>query len=150
MRRRPTLALALVSALTGCVSAPPDGPLVEFRDGLTPVTRPVECEGTYSLVAVGSSRPVVEHRAVKGERLGFRREPDGSVVAVAPGYTFPLDPGAYVWAVTPGSVKPYRERLLCETRDRALTAAKWAGIAVLAVVAAMGVLAILVVIAWAN
>lgn len=125
MPRRFVMALALVSALTGCVGSPPDGPLVECRAGLTPITRPVQCPATYVLQPVDPpGAPLAEHHVAKGERIGFRREDDGSVSAVAPGYTIALPPGAYAWAVVPASVPPFRERLLCETRERALAAGR--------------------------
>ena len=137
MVRRPTLALALLSALTGCVSAPPNGPLVEYRHGLTPTTRPVECAATYALVPQdGTGSPVVRHRAARGERLGFRREADGSLVAVAPGYTCPLPPGAYAWEAVRATVPPWRERLWSALRGGAGTAARLTETALVAVAAA--------------
>ena len=48
---------------------------------------------------------------MSGERIGFRREADGSVSAVAPGQVLPLAPGRYSWEVVPGSVAPWRKRL---------------------------------------
>ena len=127
MPRRVTLALALASALTGCVAAPPSGPLVEYRDGLTPITRPVKCPATYVLTATDQYRgpvPLAEHHVAKGERIGFKRQEDGSLVAVAPGYTLPLPPGAYTWEVVRASVQPLHERLWCETRERTVQAGK--------------------------
>lgn len=50
MPRIPFLAL-LVLAPVGCVSPPPVGPFVEYRDGQTPTTRTVKCEADYALVA---------------------------------------------------------------------------------------------------
>ncbi len=149
--RRPLLALALVSAVTGCVSPPPSGPFVEYRDGLAPTTRKVTCEANYQLVATDAPAPpgpFGEHHLRKGERVGFRREIDGSLTAVAPGYTLPLPPGAYSWQVVQSSVPSVRERQLCATREYALKAAKYTGIVALAVLAAFGVLLILILAAW--
>ena len=126
MFRRSVLALALVSAVTGCVAAPPNRPLVEYHPGLTPITRPVKCPATYVLCGTDppGAAPLAEHHVAKGERVGFRREEDGSVSAVAPGYTLALPPGAYAWEVVRESIPPWRERAWCETRQHAATAGK--------------------------
>jgi hypothetical protein len=146
--RRPLLALALVSALTGCVNRPPDGPLAEYRPGAPPVTRSVTCEANYVLVAKDESGagPFGEHHLRRGERIGFRAGPDGSVTALAPGYTLALPPGAYAWEVVPGSVPSARERWLCETRAGALAVAKVTGIALLVAAAVVGVFAVVAIV----
>jgi hypothetical protein len=128
MFRRSITALALVSALTGCVAAPPKGPLVEYRDGITPVTRPVKCEATYALRSADRPDPLTAHHVERGERLGFRREADGSVTAVAPGHLLPLAPGAYTWEVVPGSVAPWRTRFGAEVSPAVLGALFLAGV----------------------
>ena len=116
MPRRPVLALALLSALTGCVGAPPKGPLVEYHAGLTPITRPAPRPATYVLTATDQDRgpvQIAEHQVGEGQRIGFRREEDGSVVAVMPTGTLPLPPGAYAWEMVPGSVvvRPWRDEV---------------------------------------
>jgi hypothetical protein len=134
MFRRCALALALVSALTGCVAAPPKGPLVEYHEGLAPTTRRVECEANYALLTKNPSAvsgQIALHHIVKGEWVGFRREADGTVIAIAPGYTFPLPPGAYAWEVVRESVPPWRERLWCEVRQRGIVAGRITGTALL-------------------
>jgi hypothetical protein len=112
MLRRVVLALALVSALTGCIGSPPKGALVEYRDGLTPITRRVPCDATYRLCRADDpdAPPLVEPRARENDRIGFRRAKDGSVVGDAAGCTIELPPGAYRWEVVPESVPPWRER----------------------------------------
>lgn len=135
MPRIPLLALAMLFALAGCVSPPPSGPLVEYRDGQTPTTRTVQCEANYELVAKDASAapgPFGNHHIRKGEVIGFRREANGSLTAVAPGYTLPLPPGAYSWEVVHDSVPSLRERQWCETRHHLGTAAKITGITFLA------------------
>jgi hypothetical protein len=114
MFRRGTTALALLSALTGCVAAPPKGRFVEYHEGLTPITHPVRCEATYALHAAGAAEPLTAHHLGRGERIGFRREADGSVSAVGPGQVLALEPGEYWWAVVPGTVAPWRKRLGAE------------------------------------
>ena len=153
MPRRPMFALALLSALTGCASPPPTGPFVECRDGLPPVTRPVTCEANYVLVAKDAAAapgPFGEHHIHKGEQIGFRREADGSLTAVAPGYTLPLPPGAYAWEVVASSVPSARERQWCETRGHMLRAAKVTGIVLLVAAVALAVLAVVFIIALSS
>jgi hypothetical protein len=143
--RRPPLVLALLLAATGCVSSPPDGPLVEYRPGLPPVTRTVTCEADYTLVArdaAGAPGPFGVHHLRKGGRAGFRCEADGSLTAVAPGYTLALPPGAYAWEVVPESVPPLRERQLRAGREAVLTAAKVTGTGLLVTAATLLVLII--------
>lgn len=103
----------MVFALAGCVSPPPKGAFVEYRDGQAPTTRTVKCEADYELVAKDASAapgPFGNHRIRKGGVVGFGREANGSLTAVAPGYTLPLPPGAYSWEVVPDSVPPQSER----------------------------------------
>jgi len=141
-RRRPLLALALCSALTGCVSAPPAGPIAEYRPGSSSVTGKVTCEANYALVARdenGLRDSFGEHQLRKGQQVGFRPETDGTVTAYAPGYTHTLPPGTYAWEVVASSVPSTSERLLCETGRCALTVAKAAGIVI-------GLLACLIVL----
>ncbi len=125
--RRPLLALALASALTGCLSAPPAGPIAEYRSGSTAVTGKAPCDANYTLVARDENKPrdsFGEHRLKKGECVGFRPEADGSVTATAPGYTLLLPAGAYAWEVVPRSVPTGSERWMCEARRHATTALK--------------------------
>lgn len=112
MFRRVVLALALVSALTGCIGSPPTGPLVEYRDGLTPITRRVPCDATYRLCRSDdpTAPSLIEPYIKENDRIGFRREKDGTVVGDAAGCTIELPPGAYRWEVVPESVAPFRER----------------------------------------
>jgi hypothetical protein len=133
--------LALVSVLTGCVGSPPRSPFVEYREGLPPAVRRVTCEATYTLyLADRPSAVITEHHITRGERIGFRREEDGSVAAVAPGQIILLPPGAYTWGVLPGSVPPWRERFLCEARQYSFATARVTGITLLAIgVAALAI-----------
>ena len=143
--RCPLVALALLSALAGCVSAPPDGPLVDYRPGLPPVTRKVTCEADYALVAKDAAAvpgPFGAHHLRKGDRIGFRCDADGSLTALAPGYALALPPGAYAWEVIPESVPPLRDRQLRASGDALLTAAKVTGTGLMVACTALVVLAI--------
>jgi hypothetical protein len=151
---RPLLALALLCALTGCVSSPPpNGTLVEYRPGQPATTQPVTCEANYVLVArdaAGPPGPFGEHHLRKGERVGFRCEPDGSVTAIAPGYTIALPSGSYAWEVVPSSVPSLRDRQVRDAREHLATAGRITGIALVATAAVIGVLTVVFIIAVAT
>ena len=139
--RRPLLALALASTLTGCVSTVPVGPLAEYRPGSPSVSGKATCDASYALVSRdenGPSGTFGDHRLRRGERVGFRPEADGSVTAVAPEYTHSLPAGSYAWVVVPASVPSENERLLCDARRNALNVAKVAGIVVVGAMALVG------------
>ncbi len=151
MFRSVALALAFVSTLTGCVAAPPKGPLVEYRDGVRAVTRRVKCEANYELVtedATSVSGQIAEHHILKGECVGFRREPDGTVMAIAPGYSLPLPPGSYAWEVVRSLVPSWRERLWSETRGRALEAERATGATIVVVSIVVIVVGGVVLLLW--
>jgi hypothetical protein len=133
MPRRFVVALALVSALTGCIGSPPNGPLVEYRDGLTPITRRVPCDATYRLCRSDdpNAAPLAEPYVKEGQRVGFRREKDGSVIGDAAGCTVELPPGAYRWEVVPESVPPLRDRVRQRVREDVLETAAFTGNALL-------------------
>src|SRR5829696_1862416 len=124
MFRRLILPLAYVSALTGCVAAPPKGAFVEYRDGQTPVTKPIKYEATYALSAAdqpSGTLPLTSHQLAKGERIGFCRGADGTMYAVAPGYSIALPPGgAYSWEVVPGSGPSESERKWSAAREHGI------------------------------
>jgi len=144
--RRPILALALVSALTGCVSAPPSGPIVEYRSGSPSVNGKVPFDAKYTLVTHEENGPrssFGEHCLQKGQQLGFRSEPDGSVTAIAPGFTRLLPPGSYAWEAVASSVPSKRDRWVCETRRHIFTAFKITGVVVAVAAVAFVVLFII-------
>ncbi|WP_439627208.1 hypothetical protein [Gemmata sp.] len=148
--RRPLLALALASALTGCVSAPPNGPIALYSPGAQPVSGKVPCDANYALVARDENGPrdaFGEHHLRRGDRVGFRVETDGSVTAVAPGYSLTLPAGSYAWEVVAASAPTERDLLRCDARRHALTAAKVAGVVC---VGALAIIPVLVVIAFAS
>jgi hypothetical protein len=150
--RRPILALALVSALTGCVAGPPPGPFVEYNPDLAPTTRRVTCPAVYILRHADrtDSEPLAVHRVAKGERIGFRREADFSVIAVAPGYTLALPPGAYVWDVDRTSLAPWWSRAAAELCVPTYLVTKHALLAIGAISAAAIALAICIFCLYAR
>ena len=112
--RLPTV-LALVSALAGCASGP-RGPHAEYRAGVTPIAPPVAVSGSYRLLAAGT--PIETRPVAKGSAVGFVREKDGSVTAIAPDFKRPLEGTGYTWEVVRESVAPWRERFRADVRAR--------------------------------
>jgi hypothetical protein len=120
MFRRTAAALALVSSLSGCL-APGPGPVVTSggaRGRQNPNTRTVWFDAVYALRADDPpGEPLYECRVPVNGRIGFYRERDGTLVALAPGYKQPLPPGAYRWDVVRDSVEPWRDRVRREFRQ---------------------------------
>ncbi len=153
MFRRAVTPFAFVAALAGCAGSPPSGPFVEARAGITPITRPVPCTGAYALRGTADAPgtvPLYEAHCAKNQRIGFRRELDGSVVAVAPGFELPLVPGAYAWEVVPGSVRPWRERALEASAERWTRAARATADSILMLSIVVGSLALVGLFAAAK
>jgi hypothetical protein len=139
--RRPVLALAFASALTGCVSTVPKGPIAEYRPGSPSVSGKATCDASYTLVSQdenGLRGTFGDHRLRRGERVGFRPEADGSVTAIAPDYVHSLPSGSYAWVAVPGKIPSASERLLCDARRNAFNAAKVAAIVVVGSLAFIG------------
>jgi hypothetical protein len=57
--------------------------------------------GTYALLSFAhqDSVPLATVQLARGDRLGFQRNGDGCLVAVAGKQTFPVTDGAYGWAI---------------------------------------------------
>jgi hypothetical protein len=96
-RRILTLLLPLLSLVCGCMGLRRDREAVEYRPGTPPTTVVAERDATYRLCAdePDPGRPWVD--VTKGERVGFRRESDGSLVAIAGTRTTPVPDVRHVW-----------------------------------------------------
>jgi hypothetical protein len=96
MPRAAWLVLLLPIAF-GCKSLWRETEAVGYQPGTLPTTVVADRDATYRLCAdepdVG--RPTVD--VTKGERVGFRREPDGSLVAVAGTQATPIPDVHHVW-----------------------------------------------------
>jgi hypothetical protein len=97
MKHTLLLVLSLLSLVGGCKALSRDREAVEYRPGTLPTTVVADRDATYKLCAdePDPGRPVVD--VTKGERVGFRREPDGSLVAVAGTRTTPVPDVRHVW-----------------------------------------------------
>jgi hypothetical protein len=130
-RWRASIAWALIggTALAGCEPAMtnPAWPATERRAPASAVyvlwrwrpVPPATDGATTQLLVPATTRPtgnvtsprrrterameVVEVTIAKGQPIGFRRRPDGLLVAVAGPTTRPLAPGHYCWHLLPGN-----------------------------------------------
>jgi hypothetical protein len=121
------LALPLLHLVGGCHSLARDIVAIEYQPGTAPTTIAAKCDAVYRLSAPEKREGRPGYQVAKGETVGFRREPDGSLVAVAAGHTLALEETRYVWVweYTPKPTTPW-ERFLVKTRDRGEKAAETA------------------------
>jgi hypothetical protein len=117
MFHRLILLFVLLSLLSGCRALVRDAEMVEYRPGAPPTTVVADCDAEYRLFAPEKHETRMPVDVAKGEAVGFRREPDGSLVAVAGKETTPIPEGRYVWQYTP---KPATrlDRFAVTTRDK--------------------------------
>src|SRR4051812_25934741 len=103
-----TLASVLLS---GCANPHARRPAAESRPGLTPTTARVRFDATSALVRTDAPGPeVYTPPLVRDRMVGFRREPDGSVSAVAGGLSLALSEGNYAWVIPKGLAPSWRDR----------------------------------------
>jgi hypothetical protein len=102
------LLVVLSANLTcGCKALWRDREAVEYRPGTPPTAVLAERDATYRLCAhePDETRPQVD--VTKGERVGFRREPDGSLVAFAGTRTTTIPDVYHVWEYSSWPVTPW-------------------------------------------
>jgi hypothetical protein len=117
MLRAAALLLPLLCLACGCQSLARNVETVEYRPGPTLSTTVAECDAEYRLDAPEKCQMWMPVDVTKGERVGFRRDPDGSLVAIAGARTTPIPPGDhYVWLCTPKPVTAW-DRFAAKTRD---------------------------------
>ncbi|MBN9118330.1 MAG: hypothetical protein J0I06_04070 [Planctomycetes bacterium] len=125
-RRAAFLLLSLLSPLGGCRALVREGEAIAYRPGTVPATATAKCDATYTLDAVNPNTNTKYGRDTvdipKGATVGFRREPDGSLVALAGEkvVTIPDEPAA--WRYTPAPVTRW-DRFSVAARDACESAA---------------------------
>ena len=125
MSCRVMLVLLLLTLLGGCKAIVRDAETVEYQPGATPTTVVAKCDASYKLEVRDDAHKCYPPTDVtKGAVVGFRREPDGSLTAIAGKETKAIPEGRYVWGYKPKPVTQW-ERLAVGTRDTCSTAAGW-------------------------
>jgi hypothetical protein len=120
MRRAVLVALAFSIIASGCAHPHARKPAAELRAGREPTTRPVRHDATYALTRIGGvGEPLATARVLRDECVGFRREADGSVVAVAGNKSYPMPDGEFAWVLVPGTGPTWRERAGADCKDAA-------------------------------
>ena len=124
MRRAPLFAIATLPLWCGCRSLERDVVAIEYHPGSSPATGVTHCNATYRLTSpepnVGLEYATIE--LPKGSTVGFRRQLDGTMVAVAGDKTTPITDCHSVWRYTPKPTCRW-DRLLVDSRYRCERAA---------------------------
>ncbi len=117
-RRVVLLVLPLLSLMSGCKALVRDAEVVEYRSGTLPITTAAKCDATYTLEVPENKRTSYNPVDVaKGETVGFRREPDGSLIAFAGTHTYTIPDQHAMWCFVPAPVTRW-DRFVVSTRDK--------------------------------
>lgn len=113
MRQVVLLLLPALVLPCGCQTLARDVPVVEYSPGGTLDTAVAKYDATYTL-SIGTSVSLQCTDVPEGGTVGFRREPDGAVVAFAGEETRRLDPdhGRHVWLCTAKPATVWGRRLV--------------------------------------
>jgi hypothetical protein len=118
MLRAAALLLPLLCLACGCQSLARNVETVEYRPGPTLSTAVADRDAEYTLSAPEKFETRMPVDVAKGELVGFRREPDGSLVAIAGKETMRIEPGKhYVWLCTPKPVTAW-DRFAVSAHDK--------------------------------
>jgi hypothetical protein len=92
-------AMAVMGLVVGGCWMQSNSPLVRYDKGgdVRLTTAPEDAD--YSLYAAGDATPMVGYTLSKGERIGFTRNDDGSITAVAGSNTQTVNPAMTAQAV---------------------------------------------------
>jgi hypothetical protein len=125
--------LVFAAGCVGNAQTHEDDLIAEHRRGDKPSTITVPYEATYALIhdpfAADADAPgtmVFEHwtgktlqfrQLKRGDPIGFQRDGDGQLVAVAGGEALPLEDGHYCWRITPETEHQGVSRVLHQTEE---------------------------------
>ena len=119
MGRVAFILISLLSLVGGCRALDREVKAVEYRPGWQPITTESKCDATYSL---NSPEPntTIGYATIdlpKGASVGYRRELDGSLVAIAGERITPIADSHSVWRYTPKPITRW-DRLVVTPRLR--------------------------------
>ena len=101
MRSTSLLAPPLFILTIGCQSTVKDVVVIEYHPYLTPPTTIAKCDATFTLTAPEPTKTLLSIELKEGETIGYRSEPDGSIVAIAGEQTIPIPYDWSIWRYTP-------------------------------------------------
>ena len=90
-RRTILLLLLILVVASGCAQT------VDYRPGRPAPLVKAPATGVYELYRGGGNMPVYSAILLKHDRLGFARDSDGRLLAVADGQRYPLAEAKYRW-----------------------------------------------------
>lgn len=91
------LALVVVAMTAGCAASPAGRSFVRYERGAAAYRVKAPEAGRYALYAGDESEPRVTAEIEPGEMVGFERDAEGRLVAVAGETKLVLPDGSYTW-----------------------------------------------------
>jgi hypothetical protein len=149
MRRAALLGLAVLTALGGCANPRRPGVVARYEPGQKLTSKKVPYDATVELYArdqPAATGPLTSTGVTGGTRVGFRREPDGSVVAFVGGRPVPIPDGRCEWVIVASSWPRWWAR----RADDAERAAEAAGTALALTGLGLGIAAFVVAYGYAG
>ena len=102
MRRAMLFGLALLTATSGCANPRKSSVVAAYGPGREPSSKMILCDSIIELHAreqrTGAG-PITATGVISGTRVGFRTEPNGSVVAFVGDRSVPIPEGRCEWVV---------------------------------------------------
>jgi hypothetical protein len=97
MQRTTLLALPLFILIVDCQSSVKDVVAIEYHPEITPTTTTAKCDATFSLTAPEPTKTLLTIELKEGATIGYRKELDGSIVAIAGEQTIPIPNEWSIW-----------------------------------------------------
>jgi hypothetical protein len=87
----------LAMMLAGCAVVQKGETVVKYDKGELPIMGEAPTEGQYSLYRVTDATPLVTYPLKAGDKLGYKRTDQGSLLGVAGSHEVPLTNDSYYW-----------------------------------------------------
>ena len=91
------LTLAFIITLTGCAMVQKGETVVKYDAGQQPIMGQATADGQYSLYRTTDATPMVTYNLKAGDKLGFERNTDAQLSAVAGQNHVPVSNDNYYW-----------------------------------------------------
>jgi hypothetical protein len=149
MRRAVLLGLVALTTFGGCANPRRPGVVAVYAPGQKPTSAKVPYDATVELYARDQPQvtgPLTSTGVTGGTRVGFRCEPDGSVIAFVGGRPVPIPDGRCEWVIVSSSWPRWWAR----RADDAGRAAEAAGTALALTGVGLGIAAFVVAYGYAG